>query len=119
MATPNLTTEVTPQPTLPIEMEEDWGSRSIIFEDGSTQSFYFSDRSFRKWTLTYSPITASDLVSLRAFLLARKGDYATFYWNNPETAENDILVRLAADGFKSRMLTPTVREATVRIYQVY
>ena len=118
MATPNLTTEVTAQPIFPVETEEDWTAKTIIFDDRTSQAYYIADKHPRRFTLQYSPLSLTDFNSLRNFLIARKGNYEKFYWNYPVLAEVDIPVRLVDNGFKWRLLTPVVWEATVTLEEV-
>jgi hypothetical protein len=119
MATPNLTTDCPlALAEFPIETKEKPCSRLFLFEDGGSQSFYFSANTIQVIKLRYGGLSSAAFAQLAAFIRARKGCFEKFYFNDPGTGETDIPVKLDEDGWSYSFETPMVRSATVQLQRV-
>ena len=70
-----------------------------------------------RFEIEYGPISDDDCDTLRAFWDARKGQYETFEFTDPETAITYTKCRFAMDSFSVRRLGPNENAVNVVIQE--
>lgn len=109
MASPNLTTECTAFPHLPMPRPTGYDRDLTAFEDDATQSVLISTTKHREFKLQYRNQSDAQKASFEAFHDARMLDGAFFYFNDIRTGEVDIKV-------KFREGKPTYNPESVRTW---
>lgn len=108
MASPNLTTECTAIPDLPIQQTNDGQVELIVFEDNTAIGRITATALINRITLKYSVQSDAQRASFKSFWESTQG--VLFYWNDVRLGINDILVRW--EDSKVMFLTDSIRTSS-------